>query len=70
MISVIAIMDQKICSLGNFRMTKFQAFLSFLTLCLCTGTVQVQEENDYDETIDGKTIIFVSLLELGKNSIW
>ena len=59
-------MDQKIWCLGNFRMTKFQVFLSFLTLCLCTGTAQVQDENDYDETKEGKTIIFVSLCELGK----
>ena len=42
-----------IWDISKMRMPTFQIFLSFLTLFLCTVMAQAQDENDYDETMEG-----------------
>ena len=48
------------------RMPTFQIFLSFSTLCLCTVIAEAQDENDYDETMEGR-ILFSSVCWSLKN---
>ena len=55
------------------RIITFQIFLSFLILCFCTVIAQAQDENDYDETMEGKrlfSLICWSLEEGIGHHIW
>ena len=46
----------KIWHISKMRMPTFQIFLSFSTLCLCTVIAEAQDENDYDETMEGRIL--------------